>query len=284
MRSLSNGILLPMLGIVLVLGGCKRLDRPNDMNSVLIVMHRSACFGRCPVYSVTMHGNGDVEYDGVEGVSRQGKVLTKIQPADVKSVLQDFDRMKFMGIDQRKFPGAFDAPIVSLSLTEDGMSKTISTTAIGDVPDQYGPQLSKRGMNLTEWRFLRLARRIDEIADTAQWTKCDDLCTSVWMSHILDWKGPNGESHLLDAIETGTAVSAPNGEFDAKMMIEGGANVNAADNRGLTPLMAAARKGDLDLIRDLLAHGANPGTKDHQGRTAADYAKDSETKASLIAH
>jgi len=47
---------------------------------------------------------------------------------------------------------------------------------------------------------------------------------------------------------------------------------NAADKKGQTPLMHAARRGWDDLVRFLLDGGATPDNRDTDGRSAADYA------------
>lgn len=51
-----------------------------------------------------------------------------------------------------------------------------------------------------------------------------------------------------------------------------GANVNARQQGGETPLMEAAQNGDVGLVDDLLEHGANPTLTMEDGRTAADFA------------
>jgi ankyrin repeat protein len=43
----------------------------------------------------------------------------------------------------------------------------------------------------------------------------------------------------------------------ARLLIERGADVNACDERGLTPLMGAARRGLEDTVKRLIAHGAD---------------------------
>src|SRR5205814_251421 len=57
-------------------------------------------------------------------------------------------------------------------------------------------------------------------------------------------------------------------------LIKVGANVNAPDNKGVTPLMWAIGKGDeeLDLVKLLVLSGADINAKDGQGATALDYA------------
>ncbi|HJP93782.1 MAG TPA: ankyrin repeat domain-containing protein [Pyrinomonadaceae bacterium] len=47
-----------------------------------------------------------------------------------------------------------------------------------------------------------------------------------------------------------------------------GADVNATDERGSTPLLEAARYGHEDICRVLIARGANLKSKDKEGKTA----------------
>ena len=51
-----------------------------------------------------------------------------------------------------------------------------------------------------------------------------------------------------------------------------GAKVDTQDSDGQTPLMVAAKSGDLSVINGLLSYKANPNLKDHDGWTAAMHA------------
>lgn len=62
-----------------------------------------------------------------------------------------------------------------------------------------------------------------------------------------------------------------------------GAEVNAANNGGLTALMVAVAHGHADVVKVLIAAGANVSAKDAAGRTAADMAMNDEVKAALTA-
>lgn len=55
-------------------------------------------------------------------------------------------------------------------------------------------------------------------------------------------------------------------------LLQRGADVNARDAQGMTPLMVAAREGDPGLINGLLHHGANPDLQDNDGWTAVMHA------------
>lgn len=60
----------------------------------------------------------------------------------------------------------------------------------------------------------------------------------------------------------------------AQFLIEKGANVNARDNYGWTPLHAAVFWGHLDITANLLEAGANPHLADYLGKSPADLAKE----------
>ena len=54
----------------------------------------------------------------------------------------------------------------------------------------------------------------------------------------------------------------------AGLLLGAGADPNARDKNGQTPLMLAAENGDLAMVRWLLDHGADPSLKDDLGETA----------------
>jgi ankyrin repeat protein len=55
-------------------------------------------------------------------------------------------------------------------------------------------------------------------------------------------------------------------------LLDNGANINATNHRGRTPLMIASRGGAIPLVNLYLDRGANINTVDHDGRTAYDLA------------
>jgi uncharacterized protein len=67
----------------------------------------------------------------------------------------------------------------------------------------------------------------------------------------------------------------PFGGFDtAKLLVDAGANVNAADTRGMTPLMLAVSCDGPDprIVRLLRSKGADLSAKSKRGETASDWA------------
>lgn len=58
----------------------------------------------------------------------------------------------------------------------------------------------------------------------------------------------------------------------AEILIRAGSDVNAQNKNGKTALMSAAGNGYTRMSKFLIEHGANPKTKDNNGKTAEDYA------------
>ena len=70
----------------------------------------------------------------------------------------------------------------------------------------------------------------------------------------------------------------------AKLLLDHGARLDAADNRGRTALMIAAETGHLEMVDLLLKRGANRDLRDKAGKSAADLASSAAVKQRLSAH
>jgi len=75
------------------------------------------------------------------------------------------------------------------------------------------------------------------------------------------------------------AASAAGSFPIALALIEAGADVNAVQQSGFTPLHAAAMTGQLELVKLLLDRGADPNAKADDGRTALAMARDAKQQA-----
>jgi ankyrin repeat protein len=68
-------------------------------------------------------------------------------------------------------------------------------------------------------------------------------------------------------------AAAEGGHLDvARLLVEAGADVNRSDASGFTPLMGAARAGHPGMVRFLLKRGARPDAVDARGRNARAHA------------
>ncbi|MXP31372.1 ankyrin repeat domain-containing protein [Erythrobacter jejuensis] len=69
-------------------------------------------------------------------------------------------------------------------------------------------------------------------------------------------------------------ISSNLGHLDGvEAFLDAGARVDDTNSLGETPLISATHRRDFEMIRLLLANGANPDRSDNSGRTARDYAE-----------
>jgi uncharacterized protein len=79
--------------------------------------------------------------------------------------------------------------------------------------------------------------------------------------------------------EDGVGTAA--GVAVVELLIERGAAINAADNRGRTALMIAAERGDAGVVEILLMRGADRDLRDRAGKTALDLAGNAAVRERL---
>jgi uncharacterized protein DUF6438 len=123
----------------------------QDPHDVVITMQRTPCFGTCPAYTVTITGDGRVDYEGKQFVHVTGKATATIPPAEVAALVDAFEKADYFNLKDRYTANITDMPTTTTSIR------------IGDrfkqVIDYYdAPQVLKQ-----------LEREIDRVARTAQW-------------------------------------------------------------------------------------------------------------------
>ena len=86
-------------GPVLALGlSAAALAQPADFE---VSLERGACFGTCPVYSVTIHQDGLVEYEGQGWVKAMGRQTSHVSPDAVRKLYNQIEAMRFFELAPR---------------------------------------------------------------------------------------------------------------------------------------------------------------------------------------
>ena len=97
----------------------------NPYQDSLIEMNKTACFGTCPVYSISISGDGNVVYEGKENAPYPGKQTTQLHPDATKELFDAFANADFFNFED-KYTGAIsDLPTTFVSFTHNGQRKKV---------------------------------------------------------------------------------------------------------------------------------------------------------------
>ena len=135
----------------------------------------------------------------------------------------------------------------------------------------------------------------DMVADTSQNLNAVDSSGWTALMYAAQAGSPESVAILLKArakaelksYEGETAMfaaasSAQHPDAKVKMLAAVGVDVNGQDNRGVTPLMIAARHSRMpNLIASLMELGADPAKRDVEGKTALDYLTEAEVRTGV---
>jgi putative hemolysin len=122
---------------------------------VIMTLERTACHGTCPVYKLTITGDGTVVYEGRDFVEVKGQQTSSISTAQVQDLLAAFEQANFLTLTDYTEQKVTDLPSAITSITRGGQTKTVN--------HYYGDDSAPQ--QLTD-----LESKIDEITNSKQWT------------------------------------------------------------------------------------------------------------------
>lgn len=133
------------------------LSPPENLSDIEITLERTACYGSCPVYSVTIFGDGTVIYDGKQYVRIEGKRIYDIPIEDVEKLVAEFYQVGYFSLDDKYDTPITDHPTIITSIRVGNETKTVSNYA-NSAPD----------------RVHELEKNIDELTNSeSYWKKMD---------------------------------------------------------------------------------------------------------------
>ena len=152
--------LILMLGL-LISSCAPSLETPtaspteNVFSGLVITMERTACHGTCPIYKLTISGDGTVIYEGQDFVQVKGKQTASLRPTQIQDLVTAFDQAKFSTLPDYTHEDTTDSPSVITSITLNGKTKTVN--------HYYGDKSAPQ-------ELFDLESKIDEITNSTQWT------------------------------------------------------------------------------------------------------------------
>jgi hypothetical protein len=133
------------------------LAKPKNLDSLTIQMSRGPCRGGCPIYTITIQGNGALEYLGEGHVRVLGTQTNTVSREQIIQALDVLDGAKFLALEDRAFAWCFDTNSVAVSVSVDGRTKRVVSDGLCSGA-RFGMQA----------KFVKSASEIDAIVGSSQ--------------------------------------------------------------------------------------------------------------------
>ena len=157
MKKLLLAIVFLALVAIPITGCTSAKSNASNNQDVVITLERTACFGTCPVYSLTIRGDGTVAYEGKEFVDVKGEAETTISQDQVDQLVSEFEKVDYFSLNDSYIERTVtDLPTVITSISIEGKTKEI---------EHY------RGDFSAPEKLTKLEDKIDEIVNSDQWIK-----------------------------------------------------------------------------------------------------------------
>jgi Domain of unknown function (DUF6438) len=154
--------------VLTLLAGCgprsPEVPMPEAASSAttMVTLERGSCYGTCPVYRVSLNGEGRVDFVGTRFVSHEGADTSRVAPDQVGRLVDSLDAAGYFALADQYVPDspacgryATDAPTVTTSVRANGRSKTVR---------------HDHGCAGAPAALAGMERLIDSVAGTARWT------------------------------------------------------------------------------------------------------------------
>ncbi|MBP1730263.1 MAG: hypothetical protein H6Q55_692 [Deltaproteobacteria bacterium] len=157
------GLILAVLCSAILASCASTSTQVSTTPSLLMIsLERTPCFGRCPVYKVSVYGDGTVRYDGKEYVKVKGSQTRVISPQQVQRLLAELQQASYFSFKDDYDTITFtDAPLAITAVTVDGRSKRVR--------HYLGDATAPKELTILE-------ERIDEVSGSQEWVG------TVWKS------------------------------------------------------------------------------------------------------
>lgn len=160
------GLLIILIFTAAVMSAQKNHPTKEPNAPVAITLERTPCFGKCPVYTVAVHEDGTIVYNGERFVEVIGKRISKIDPEVVAQMVQVFEDAGYFEWDK-----AYD----TMTITDGAYVNTLVSR--NDETHSIHRYTSDNSAPLA---LLFLEYWIDIMARTASWTGVPFDISTVW--------------------------------------------------------------------------------------------------------
>ena len=110
------------------------ITEDSQADSLFASLERTACYGKCPTYKISVFQSGYVLYEGKNFTDNIGEFYSQVDEGVIEKIKTMADEINFFSLDSLYDPEVTDLPKAITSVNKDGNTKTITRRLIG--PDK----------------------------------------------------------------------------------------------------------------------------------------------------
>jgi hypothetical protein len=123
---MKNLLVIGLISIF-VFGACSTVKMESDPQkaSPVIVYSKGPCFGKCPIFTMTIYNTGLVKYYGRRYTTKNGKHEKMLDKKSYTDLVNSFRKNRFWRFDDTYGMDLVDAPTTTISFSDKDKVKTI---------------------------------------------------------------------------------------------------------------------------------------------------------------
>ena len=172
----------------------KAVEKPvlRPESQVQVSLQRTACYGSCPAYTVTLSGQG-VVYEGDRFNAVMGTHHAPLEQGALRALAERMRNAGWFGMEDKYRANWTDNPTQTVTLTVDGQTKKV----IDYVGIEAGMPDAVRDIEY----------EIDRIAGSGRWVRAESGLASLLQAEGFDFKSFAAQSALRTAASLGDVTS-----------------------------------------------------------------------------
>lgn len=128
----------------------------NTEKTIFASIQKTACYGRCPVYTMEIYSDGSVHLNGINFIDKIGNYTSSITPEQKQEFIAVAKEIDYMNLEDKYDGPVTDLPATITSITLDGVTKSVYRRV--DYPE----------------RILAFEKLFTSLLDTLEWTKVEE--------------------------------------------------------------------------------------------------------------
>ena len=211
-------------------------DGPPETTT--IKLERTGCYGSCPAYSITVRGDGRVEYDGKADVLVTGHHTYAVTRERVEALIRQFRDTEFWRLHSEYESSVTDSSTRILTVTVGSESK--------EVLDYVGAYAGMPDV-VTE-----LQKAVDEVADSASMVVGNERTIARLEAEGFDFRSSDATLTFLRSIQSApeaTALSFMNHGVPLDVTVPASAYQSAEKKADRIALESAVRRGHVEVFK-----------------------------------